>query len=225
MKLKNWYTSKEFSSVCNKSVRTIERRRDKLLLENPELDWFKMKSKPYKYSFKMMEQFVSPELFDLIQRNRSLSNTIECMHRNDTLEQHLSFLNWDYFATVTYQEPKSKMECITLMNELYDKMVANSTSGNTRMFYTTETYSVSKGNHNHAVLKSDLKLYQVKELLQELEPIGIIDVQRYDFELAAIFYICKEMNKNLDGLYWGVLGNSLESDGIKIKKIKNAGNL
>jgi len=225
MKLKNWYTTKEFSSVCNISERTLERRRNKLLQVNPALDWFKMKSKPYKYSFKMMEQFVSTELFDLIQRNRSLSNTIECMHRNDTLEQHLSFLNWDYFITVTYQEPKSKMECITLMNELYCKLEAKSISGNTRAFYTTETYSVSKGNHNHAVIKSDLKLYQVIELLQALEPIGIIDVQRYDFELAAIFYICKEMNKNLDGLYWGVLGNNLESDGIKIKKIKDASNI
>ncbi len=225
MKLKNWYTTKEFSSVCNISVRTLERRRDKLLQENPELDWFKMKSKPYKYSFKMMEQFVSTELFELIQRNRSLSNTIECMHRNDTLEQHLSFLNWDYFVTVTYQEPKSKMECITLMNELYCELESSSTSGNTRMLYTTETFSISKGNHNHLVLKSGLKLYQVKELLQALEPIGIIDVQRFDYEYAAIFYICKEMDKNLNNLYWGVLGNNLESDGIKIKMIKDASNL
>lgn len=225
MKLKNWYTSKEISSVCNISVRTLERRRDKLLQENPTLDWFKMNSKPYKYSFKMMEQFTSPELFDLIQRNRSLSNTIECMHRNDTLEQHLSFLNWDYFVTVTYQEPKSKSECLTLMNELYCELEASSTSGNTRMFYTTESFSTSKGNHNHLVLKSDLKLFEIKQLIQQLEPIGIIDVQRYDYELVAIFYICKEMNKNLDGLYWGVLGNSLESDGINIKKIKDASNI
>jgi len=225
MKLKNWYTTKEFSSVSNISIRTLERRRDKLLLENPTLDWFKMKSKPYKYSFKMMEQFVSPELFDLIQRNRSLSNTIECMHRNDTMEQHLSFLNWDYFVTVTYQEPKSKNECLTLMNELYCELESSSTSGNTRMFYTTESFSTSKGNHNHLVLKSAKKLFEVKELIQQLEPIGIIDVQRYDYELAAIFYICKEMNKNLDGLYWGLLGNSLESEGINIKKIKDASNI
>lgn len=225
MKLKNWYTAKELSSVCNISIRTLERRRDKLLQENPTLDWFKMKSKPYKYSFKMMEQFTSPELFDLIQRNRSLSNTIECMHRHDTMEQHLSFLNWDYFVTVTYEQPKSKMECMTLMNELYCELESSSTSGNTRMFYTTETYSVSKGNHNHLVLKSDLKLFEIKELIQSLEPIGIIDVQRYDYELAAVFYICKEMDKNLNGLYWGVLGNNLESDGVKIKMIKDASNL
>ncbi len=221
MKLKNWYTTKQISEICNISSRTLERRRDKLLDENPELDWFKMKSKPYKYNFKMMEQFTSPELFDLIQRNRSLSNTIECMHRNDTLEQHLSFLNWDYFITVTYEEPTSKMECISLMNELYCEFESRSSS-DTRMFYTTETYSVSKGNHNHFVLKSDLKLYEVRELIEELEPIGIIDVQRYDYELAAIFYICKEMSRNNDGLYWGVLGSNLEADGIQIKKIKDA---
>ena len=52
----------------------------------------------------MMVHLTSPELFELIQRNRSLSNTIECMHRNDTLEQHLSFLNWDYFVTLDNTE-------------------------------------------------------------------------------------------------------------------------
>ena len=224
MKLKNWYTTKEISDICKISTRTLERRRDKLLEEHPELDWFKMKSKPYKYSFKMMEEFTSPQLFDLIQRNRSLSNTIECMHRNDTLEQHLSFLNWDYFVTVTYDEPKTKMECITLMNELYHQ-IQSSSSGDTRMFYTTETYSASKGNHNHMVLKSDLKLFQIRQLIQQLEPVGIIDVQRYDYELAAIFYICKEMSRNSEGLYWGVLGSNLEADGIEVKKIKDASNL
>jgi len=30
------------------------------------------------------------------------------------------------------------------------------------------------------------------------------------------------MNRNNDGLYWGVLGSNLEADGIKIKKIKDA---
>lgn len=225
MKLKNWYTSKEMSKVCNISERTLQRRRDKLLNDNPELDWFKMKSKPYKYSFKMMEQFISPELFELIQRNRSLSNTIECMHRHDTLEQHLSFLPWDYFVTITYEQTKSKMECITLMNEFYIEMEKRSTSGNTRMFYTTETYSTSKGNHNHLVVKSDLKLYQISELISSLESSGIIDVQRYDYELAAVFYICKEMTRDTNNLYWGVLGNNLEADGLKIKMIKDANNL
>lgn len=224
MKLKNWYTTKEFSDICKISTRTLERRRDKLLEENPDLDWFKMKSKPYKYSFNMMGEFTSPELFDLIKRNRSLSNTIECMHRNNTIEQHLSFLKWDYFITVTYEEPKTKMECLTLMNELYCELESKA-SGNTRMFYTTESFSLSLGNHNHMVIKSNLKLNQIRDLIQELEPVGVIDVQEYDYERAAIFYICKEMGRNNDELYWGVLGNNLEAEGIQIKKIKDASNI
>ncbi|GAB5566119.1 MAG: hypothetical protein Wins2KO_31820 [Winogradskyella sp.] len=224
MKLKNWYTSQEMSDICKISTRTIERRRNKLLDENPELDWFKTKSKPYKYNFKFMSEFTSPELFDLIKHNRSLSNTIECMHRDNTLEQHLSFADWDYFITVTYEEQKDRMECITLMNEIYDKIESQS-SGHTRMFYTTETFSMDKGNHNHMVLKSDLKLYQIRELIEQLEPVGIIDVQRYNYELAAIFYICKEWSGNNSDLYWGVLGNNLKEDGDKIKRIKDASNL
>lgn len=224
MKLKNWYTIQEISNICKKSIRTIERRRDKLLEDNPELDWFKMKTKPYKYSFKFMSEFISPELFDLIKYNRSLSNTIECMHRDDTLEQHLSFAGWDYFITVTYEEYKERMECVTLMNEIYDK-IESQNSGNTRMFYTTETFSIDKGNHNHFVLKSDLKLNQVIDLIKEIEPVGIIDVRRYNYELAAIFYICKEWSGNNSDLYWGVLGNNLKEDGNRIKRIKDASNL
>ena len=224
MIMKNWYTSQEISDICKKSTRTIERRRKKLLKENPDLDWFKTKTKPYKYNFKFMSEFTSPELFDFIQYNRSLSNTIECMHRDDTLEQHLSFVDWDYFITVTYEEHKDRMECITLMNQIYDKIESQS-SGHTRMFYTTETFSIDKGNHNHFVLKSDLKLYQVRDLIQEMEPVGIIDVQKYDYKRAAIFYICKEHSGNNSDLYWGVLGSNLKEDGNRIKRIKDASGL
>jgi hypothetical protein len=224
MKLKNWYTIQEISDICKKSTRTVERRRKKLLKENPELDWFKMKKKPYKYSFKFMSQFISSELFDLIQYNRSLSNTIECMHRKDTLEQHLSFMDWDYFITVTYMEHMDKMECVTMMKEIY-KEIESQSSGHTRIFYTTETFSIDKGNHNHLVLKSDLKLYQVIDLVKKMEPIGVIDVQRYNFELAAIFYMCKEWRGKDSDLYWGVDGSNLEEDGELIRKIKDAINL
>ncbi|WP_242158206.1 hypothetical protein [Aestuariivivens sediminis] len=178
-----------------------------------------MKSKPYKYSFKMMSEFTSPQLFELIQRNRSLSNTIECMQRYDTLEHHLSFLSWEFFSTITYKNPKDKEECRILMNELYEEIESRS-SGDTRMFYTTENFSVSNGNHNHFVLKSDMKLYQIRDLMKELESVGIIDIQRYDMELAAIFYICKEVKNNQNGLYWDLLGNNLEEDGELIKKYK-----
>lgn len=221
MKLKNWYTSQEMSDICKKSTRTIERRRKKLLKENPDLDWFKTKSKPYKYSFKFMSEFISPELFDLIQYNRSLSNTIECMHLDNTLEQYLAFADWDYFITVTYKENKDKMECITMMKEIY-KRIDSLSSGHTRIFYTTETFSIDKGNHNHMVLKSDLKLYEVRDLIEELEPVGIIDVQRYNYELAAIFYICKEWRGKNSGLYWDLDGSNLKEDGEMIRKIKDA---
>ncbi len=224
MKLKNWYTTKEFSDICKISTRTLERRRDKLLKHNPDLNWFRLKNKPYKYSFKMMSEFISPQFFDLIQRNRSLSNTIKCIHRNGSLEQHLTFADWNYYITITYKNPISKDECRNNMRKLYDKLESNC-SGDTRMFYTTETHTLSNGNHNHFVLKSDLKLYQVRELISSFQSFGIIDVQRYDHELAGIFYICKEIKYKENSLYWGILGNNLEKDGELIKKIKDASNI
>jgi hypothetical protein len=58
-----------------------------------------------------------------------------------------------------------------------------------------------------------------------MEPIGVIDVQRYNFELAAIFYMCKEWRGKDSDLYWGVDGSNLEEDGELIRKIKDAINL
>ena len=215
MKLKTWMTSEEIASIANKHTRTIERRRDKIIKETPDIDWFRMKSKPYKYHMNFLEEFVSPIVFDLLDRNRQLSNTIACMHRTDSLEQHLSFLEWDYFVTISYKDSLSSKRCFSAMSELYEKVEAYSFSGDCRMFFTTVPFSNRKGYHNHLVLRMSADTKTVTRFIEKYAPIGRVDVKPYDHELAGVFYTAKDKHRNDD---WDILGNKLTEEGIQIEK-------
>ena len=219
MKTKNKYTSKEISRICKVSTRTIERRRIKILKDNPKSNWFSMGSKPYKYSYEMMSEFLSSEVFELIQRNRQLSNTIRCMHRTDTLEQHLSFLEWDFFVTISYKDSLSKKKCYSAMLELYEEMEKQKPNNHTRMFFTTEPFSNRRGYHNHLIIKKVGTPDGIRKFIKEHAPIGRIDVQPYDSELAGIFYICKNGRDNED---WDLFGNNLSEEGERLLMNLNA---
>jgi hypothetical protein len=211
MKTKNWYTSKEISEICKNSTRTIERKRNKLLKLNPDLDWFRMNTKPYKYSYRIMGEFMSPKVFELIKRNRQLSNTIRCLHRTRTLEQQLSFFEWDFFVTISYEDSLSKKKCFSAMSELYDEMVKESCGKEVRMFFTTEPFANRYGYHNHLAIKMSGTLEDIKRFIERYAPIGIVDVQPYDPELAGIFYICKN---GRDGVDWDLMGNNLSKENL-----------
>ena len=117
METKKWYTAKEIATIGKCSMRTVERKRKLFIKEGKHLDWFKTNAKPYKYSYKILSEFISTELFELIERNRQLSRTIRCMYRTNTLEQHLSFLEWDYFITIAYKDNFNKERCFDMMHE------------------------------------------------------------------------------------------------------------
>lgn len=212
MKTKNWYTLKEFAELASKDEKTIRRRRDKLLKGGSHGEWFRLGSRPHKYSYKFLSEFMNPAVFEVISRNRQLANTIDCLHSFDTLEQHLSFMEWDYFVAISYEQVLNKKTCYSLMSELYESFEKYSFGGDVRMFFTTEPFDNRKGYHNHFVLKTEKgNDGLLKEFIAKQCPDGIIDIKPYDKELAGIFYICKN---GRDGEDWDVRGTCLEEDGI-----------
>ncbi|MCG3165163.1 MAG: hypothetical protein POELPBGB_00925 [Bacteroidia bacterium] len=219
MKTKEWYTSEEMGKICRISTRTIERKRDALLEINTELDWFKMKTKPYKYSFKMMGEFLSPEVFELINDNRQQARAIECMHSNGTLEQHLSFLEWNYFITISYKDSLQKEKCFSAMHEFYEYLNAYSFDSTNRIFFTTEPFANRTGHHNHFVLKVDMNKDDLNAFMEKYLPTGIIDIIPYDYQKAGIFYICKNGKTEED---WDLMGNKLHEEGCMLKALKLA---
>lgn len=83
-----------------------------------------------------------------------------------------------------------------------------------RLFYTTESFTVRDGNHNHFVLYiSNPELhYAVKKDMTEYIGTNITDIKPYDEDLPCIFYSSK---KGLEGIAWDILGNDLKKDGLE----------
>jgi hypothetical protein len=215
MKTKHWYTAKEIATIGKCSIRTVERKRKSLIKEGKHNDWFRTNAKPYKYSYKLLSEFISTDLFKLIEHNRQLSRTIRCMHQTNTLEQHLSFLEWDYFITIAYKDNFNKKDCFDMMHVLYRHLTIPTITGDTRMFFTTESFTNRFGYHNHLILKSNCNKTTLEQLISSCLPYARIDIRPYNRELAGVFYVAKE---GANGTDWDLLGNNLSAEGQKLLK-------
>jgi hypothetical protein len=212
IKIKNWYTKKELAQLTKKSEKTIDRRKKELLEINPDLDWFRDNNKPHKFSYKMIEEFMSPEIFQLIKENRQFKNTIDCLSTPGTLEHHLSLMDWDYFVTISWEDLYNKERCRTEMDSLYRDFDNYGFGAKNRMFYTTEPFTNRRGCHNHFALKLEgSNNIQIKEFIEKNAPKGIVDVKPWDNYKAGIFYITKDGTEGVD---WDILGNNLKEDGV-----------
>ena len=208
MKIKEWMTSKEIAKISNVVERTIERTRIKMINSNVNLNWFRTKKRPYKYNYNFLKVFLSEDTFQMVQRIKQLETTIDCLKRNNSLEQHLSFFKWDYFITIAYEQSLNKERCFTEMSKLYEKINAISATTN-RMFFVTEPFTNRTGYHNHFILKSCLSKEELIELIGEQLPKGILDIKTYDPYLAGFFYLCKKGTQRDD---WDILGNKLKEE-------------
>lgn len=211
---KRWYTKKELSKLGNVSEKTIDRKKKSLLELNPELDWFKDKSKPHKFNYKMLQEFVSPAVFQLTEENRQQKNTIDCLSSPGTLQYHLSHLEWDYFITISWEQNFNKDRCRSEMDSLYEDLCNYGFNGKNRMFYSTEPFTNRKGCHNHFALKLEgSNPITIKEFIEKNSPRAIIDVKKWDNYKAGMFYIVKE---GLNGCDWDLHGNDLTSEGEEL---------
>lgn len=217
MNVKNYYTAEEISHVANVSKRTIARRREEMLDKNPTCSWFKMSKKPYKYKFDFFQEFVSLELFELIKRNHQQGNLIKKLKNpNQTLENHLAILDWDYFCTISYKESLNKERCFSSMTKFYDSLVANYPNKSIRMYFTTEAFTNRKGYHNHFILRGGLENRDVQFFMEKNLPQGIIDVKDFKADVAGMHYISK---KGLQEIDWDILGTDLSKDAFLIERL------
>lgn len=213
IEIKNWYTGEEIKEITNKSIRTIDRRRKEFIEKGINTDWFKTKRKPFKYKFEFLGEFLSLSMFDILNKNKQMMRTINCLKNNNSIEQHLSLFDWNYFITIAYAETLNKKQCFDHMHKFYEEINSLSKGKINRMFFTTENFTNRKGYHNHFALKSSLDIDFIETLMHLKLPYGRIDIKKYDPYLAGIFYIAKE---GIQGENWDLLGNKLESEANKI---------
>lgn len=212
LELKNYYTIKEIASIAKKSIRTVERKRDILIEEGYHKRWFRMKSKPFKYSHEFLSVLVSDEVYEHLTQRRQLVNLVDCLRSDRQFEKHLTTLDWDYFITITYEYPLSNDRCHSVISKLAETIDTFSFGNHYRMFFTSEPFTSIKGYHHHVILKvEDSKKEDIEALIERECPKGRVDVQPYDKYSAGIFYAAK---KELQGEDWDIFGNNLTKDGI-----------
>ena len=195
------------SEKCNKSKRTIERRKAVIKRLDPNSKLIKDKSRPHKLHYSIMFEFLPPDYYETIHRMKQMSNTIKCLKDQNSLPYRLTQMDWDFFGTISYKYDHSANRCFDFMHHLYEAIENYSFDGDVRMFFSTESFANRTGYHNHFVLKAEgcdrnelLKLFE-KEL-----PTNRPDLEPYDEELAGLFYVAKHGLKEES---WDILGNNL----------------
>lgn len=217
MNVKDYYTAKEISQITKVSKRTITRRRDEILKKNPESELFVMSKKPFKYRFEFFQEFISLELFELMKRNHQQRNYIRKLKNpNETIENHLAILDWDYFCTISYKEVLNKERCFSSMTKFYESLVNSYPNKTFRMYFTTEPFTNRKGYHNHFILRAGLENRDIQFFMEKCLPQGKIDVQDYKEDVAGIHYVSKKGHQGID---WDILGTNLTKDGFLIQQL------
>lgn len=224
MYLKKWYDMNEFTTLIGKSRRTIESKNKIHLTKNP--NWFIRGNRKYEYHIDYTKMFLSESLYEsLIYKLdneyliNQLRNTIDCLvDKPDSLEAHLTQLNWGYFATIAYKNELIQKRCFSELSMLSD-IIKENTKGTFRVFFTTESFTHRKGYHNHLVIKCDgLGQKELKALITKyLVPEARIEVVPYDRGKAGIFYISKD---GLHGENWDLNGNKLKEEGDLLEQCK-----
>lgn len=219
MIVKELYTTEEIAELGNICKETVRRRRSKFIKEGKNIVWFKTEQRPYLHSYRFLSEFISDSMYSIIETNRQMKNTIDCLHSHRSFEKQLSFLEWDYFVTIAYEKDYSNKTCFTLMNKMYEAVDDYAFSGDTRMFFVTEPFTNRKGYHNHCVVKAGLSTDILKQVIERSTPKARIDIIPFQREKAGVFYICKNGFKGED---WDILGSNLKDDGIYLEKIGSA---
>lgn len=86
---------------------------------------------------------------------------------------------------------------------MFNELKAGVDDTELKIFFTTESYDVRGGNHNHFVIDCNTRnVNQVNQHIKEHFRWDRVDLEEYIPEEAAIFYITKE---GLEGTAWDYL--------------------
>ena len=133
----------------------------------------------------------------------SLQKIIWLSRDENSLAAKLWHQDWVIFGTVSYRTDYSKDTCYIKMVKMYNQLKENLYDIDLRFFFTTESFDVRGGNHNHFVINCNYRnVNHVKDFIKKHFRWDRIDQRKYNPEEAAIFYIMKE---GLQGTDWDYL--------------------
>ncbi|WP_052591933.1 hypothetical protein [Aureispira sp. CCB-QB1] len=224
MKLKKSYTTQEIAELLGICKKTIARRRKKIANDKMKSDWVKKKGTKYYHKKQFLTEFIPEKILssneeDLELELKRIKTYVNKLKNPNDLATFLSYLDWSYFCTVSYEKDLSPEHCRSNMDKLFDELRKQYPKKSLRILFSTEPFKKRGGGfHNHIALFGSLENETIQSILDNQFPHAINHVEDYRNSMAGMNYILKDWNK-MDGLYWGIRGTDLERDGERVHKI------
>jgi hypothetical protein len=111
----------------------------------------------------------------------------------DSFAATLWFMDWTIFGTISYSSDYTKDTCYNKMVKMFNELKNVIEDSKLKIFFTTESYDVRYGNHNHFVINCNTEnVNQVNAFLNNHFKWHRVDLEPYNTEEAGLFYICKD---------------------------------
>lgn len=142
------------------------------------------------------------ELEDNSTTIKNLKKIIWLSREENTLACTLWRMDWMIFGTVSYSSDYTKDTCYNKMNKMFNELKKNLDDSELRLFFTTESYDVRGGNHNHFVINCNSQnVNLVNDFIQKHFKWHRVELEEYNPEEAGLFYIMKDGLKGADWDY------------------------
>lgn len=197
-------TIEEFIDKTNVSRSTVDRFYRKYPdIGNERINVGKRKDIPeshlkyFSMDLMMKEEKVNQDKIDKLKKLLTL------IREKSSLASTLWNMNWEFFGTISYSQDHSKDTCYNKMVKMFNQLKSDIEDSELKIFFTTESYDVRGGNHNHFVLNCNTRnVNQVNNLMKEHFNWNRVDLKPYNPEEAGLFYLIKD---GLQGTDWDYL--------------------
>lgn len=137
------------------------------------------------------------------EKIQNLQKIIYLARDKNSLAAKLWYMDWVIFGTVSYRTDYTKDTCYNKMVKMYNQLKSDLEDSDLKLFFTTESYDVRGGNHNHFVINcSPQKVNHVNQFIEEHFKWDRVSLEEYTPIEAGLFYITKE---GLKGTSWDYL--------------------
>ena len=198
-----YYSKEEFIEVGKVSRSTVDRfyRKHKAIGKERKING-KRKDIPETHLRYFHPDLMIKEEQAYIEKIKKLKELLSLIRDKDTLASVLWHKDWVYFGTISYKEEFSKNTCYNKMTQMFNQLKGNIENSGVELFFTTESYEVRGGNHNHFVIDCNAHCVdEVNKFITDYSKWHRVDLEKYNPEEAGIFYIMKDRPKGTDWDY------------------------
>lgn len=200
-----YHTKEEFIEFAKVSRSTVDRfYREYTELGNERKDVGKRKEIPASHLKYFDKDLMIKNDQEKDKKIKNLQKIIWLVRDENSLASKLWHRDWVFFGTISYNLEFTKSTCYNKMVKMFNQLKNDlDDDSELELFFTTESYSVRDGNHNHFVINCNIhNVTQVDKFIKDHHKSHRVDLERYNPEEAGLFYIIKDGTEGTD---WDIL--------------------